>query len=164
PKTADTLAAIDLLPVTTITCFFEPSPSDLKGFGVLYCRGEGVEALGTLLNAHIFEGRTSVRSETWIYGSTRATLETVLADRSKLVSSPAKLLDHRVQAWPEAIPHYTLELERALKNGLELPPNVFLNGNYLGDIGLSRILERARELAARILPEPALTQGKVVWQ
>ena len=41
------------------------------------------------------------------------------------------------------LPHYSIELERVLTTLPALPPNMQLVGNYLGRIGLAKILERA---------------------
>ena len=51
----------------TVTTFFAPHPEDLHGFGVLFPRGAGIDALGVLFNTSIFANRGSLRSETWIY-------------------------------------------------------------------------------------------------
>jgi hypothetical protein len=67
PALASALANTETTPVVTATAFFEPHPEDLDGFGVLFPRGCGIAALGCLFNASIFAGRSSLRSETWIY-------------------------------------------------------------------------------------------------
>jgi oxygen-dependent protoporphyrinogen oxidase len=61
--------------------------------------------------------------------------------------------------WPAALPHYDLALERTLAGLPPLPPRVRLAGNYLGGIGLARILDRsarvASEMAALLTGRPA---------
>ncbi|NJL25286.1 MAG: hypothetical protein HC902_08975 [Calothrix sp. SM1_5_4] len=55
----------------------------------------------------------------------------------------------QITRWARALPHYTVEWERALKS-LRCEPPIFLHGNYLGQIGLARILAGSKKLAARI--------------
>ena len=57
---------------------------------------------------------------------------------------------HRITRWPEALPHYTVDLERVLPQLQGMKNGVILIGNYLGDIGLARILERAARLPEEI--------------
>jgi protoporphyrinogen oxidase len=53
----------------------------------------------------------------------------------------------RLTRWPSALPHYTIELERILTTLPAAPQNVALVGNYLGRVGLAKILERAAFVA-----------------
>jgi protoporphyrinogen/coproporphyrinogen III oxidase len=144
------LSQIELLPITTITIFMALRVTDTIGFGMLFPRGEGVEALGVLFNNHIFDNRSPVRSETWIYRGIDIGLEHVIKDREFSLRQETRPSEFRIQRWPEAIPHYTLQLEKTLNDGLILPKNIYLMGNYLGDIGLARILERSKKQALKI--------------
>jgi protoporphyrinogen oxidase len=49
--------------------------------------------------------------------------------------------------WPEALPHYSTDLERVLTTLPALPREVGLVGNYLGRIGLTGMVERAAQVA-----------------
>ena len=69
PALAEALSAIAMTRMVTATAFFEPVDEDLRGFGVLFPRAEGVAALGALFNTEIFARGESYRSETWIYGA-----------------------------------------------------------------------------------------------
>ncbi|MBX3022662.1 MAG: FAD-dependent oxidoreductase [Bdellovibrionales bacterium] len=161
PHEARLLETCESLPLVTTTCFFEPQHSDLKGFGCLFPRSQQFRALGVLFNASVFEKRSSVRSETWILGgasqrnsvdlSDEQILEAIQADRSRLNKGTAVAapLDYKITRWPRAIPHYTLAWERTLL-ALNPKPPLFLHGNYLGEIGLSRIYSRSRRLAQQI--------------
>jgi oxygen-dependent protoporphyrinogen oxidase len=165
------LDLIEVSPVVSITAFFNPLDARTKGFGILFPRGEAVRALGVLINNEIFNHRSDVRSETWIYGGatdhdvmnlTDAELMSrLLLDRKTAERGIARPLFYRIQRWPAAIPHYTVELERILER-LSDVPNTYLIGNYLGDLGLSRIVERAFKLAEEVTLEPAVeTEIKV---
>jgi hypothetical protein len=48
------------------------------------------------------------------------------------------------------LPHYTLTLERTLTTLPPLPGNLALVGNYLGQIGLAKIIERAYHVAVQM--------------
>ncbi|RYZ84294.1 MAG: hypothetical protein EOP06_18310 [Proteobacteria bacterium] len=58
------------------------------------------------------------------------------------------MLDAKIYRWPKALPHYTVE-HHALISQIVLPRNLFLNGNYIDVIGLSKILERTYNLVRK---------------
>ncbi|MCC6278391.1 MAG: NAD(P)-binding protein [Oligoflexia bacterium] len=158
------LKQVEVLPIVTATAYFEPGP-DLSGFGCLFSRNQGVRALGVLFNSDIWDNRSQLRSETWIFGGafdreiTKAgdaeIVEMLLKDRTTLNKSPSAQPKHvEITRRDRAIPHYDLNLERILRNlplsNLE-KHGLFINGNYLGQIGLSRILERSEQLVQRMI-------------
>src|SRR5262249_34318226 len=116
PVSAERLSRVELLPLTKMTAFFPKSARDRKGFGMLFPRGQGVDALGVLFNDCNFEGRSDVRSESWIYRGVDAELLNLLEDRYRALGGRVKPLDLHVQHWPHGIPHYTVELEKILRD------------------------------------------------
>lgn len=154
------LRKIRMLPIVSVTVFFPPETSGVPGFGCLFPRSEGYRVRGVLANDRIFPGRARDSiSETWILGgaqdrevaklSDREVLALVLAERTKLHGLNPRLLFSRVTRWEAAIPHYDLGLENAVEHlkVLRFREGHFrLFGNYLGDIGLGMILQRASEL------------------
>jgi oxygen-dependent protoporphyrinogen oxidase len=153
-----------MLPLVSITGFFERDRRIKPGFGILLPPRERFWSLGVLYNHVIFPGRVAredLRSETWILGGARRPevsglpmdqlLREFLGDRRRLHGSaggnevPLRYVLHR---WARALPYYTVELEailaeigrRRLENG-----NLRLMGNYLGGIGLTKILDRVAE-------------------
>jgi oxygen-dependent protoporphyrinogen oxidase len=156
-KAAEGLARVPRIALATTTLFFEPSARDLPGFGVLFPRGEGVEALGALFNTGIFEGRGPHRSETWILRDPPRTdaelLEVLASDRRRLTGSRQPPLGSRIQRWPEALPSCGAELEAWLGEGhlqrLEAR-GVWCLGNWTGSLGLSQIVLRARAIVERM--------------
>ena len=72
---------------------------------------------------------------------------------SSSVGKDERPAGYRVTRWPEAIPHYSVDLELALPVLERGADNLFLHGNYMGHIGLAKILDRAaalpQQLAAR---------------
>jgi protoporphyrinogen/coproporphyrinogen III oxidase len=162
PGPAARAAAIRVAPLLTATMFFETDPRDLHGFGVLFPPGCGVSALGVLFNADIFDGRSQVRSETWIVGdrdrrltalSDAELMASLAADRLRLCRRPAPPLATHVTRWARAIPIYDDAIRHLHGSLAELPRQVALAGNYLGRIGVSALLESAELAAARVAAE-----------
>lgn len=157
PETAKKLREVEVLPIVTATLFFEKREK-LRGFGILFPETEKFNSLGVLFNHDIFNGRSQKQSETWIIGgahnksvtekSDDEILEMILRDRKRIFHDGNKLVHKVLTRWPQALPHYSVNLENILPK-LETPKNVRLMGNYLGQIGLSQILLRAKAEAER---------------
>lgn len=157
PGLASALGRIDMTGIETVTTFFEPRPDDIQGFGVLFPRESGIDALGVLFNTCIFRGRGGFRSETWIYTAGEATASTttptdrVTADRAVVTGRRDSILAIHPTRRPRALPVYdnrVIELEPYLR---ELPPWMALSGNYLGQIGVSTLLARAETTVAKLV-------------
>lgn len=153
PEVGRQLARIEMIPLLTATCFYSPQAARLEGFGCLFPRDQGVRPLGVLFNSCTFDQRGPHHSETWIFGGAldreaidlpEAEIREAIAQaRYRLLGEKADPLGVYLTRWPDALPHYTVELERVLKSLPPLPPNLRLVGNYLGKIGLAGIVERA---------------------
>src|SRR6266508_3360668 len=151
------LRKIEMLSLATVTCFYPTEAARLKGFGCLFPRDQGFRARGVLFNDCIFEGRGPAHSETWIFGGAldRDVInltddefaQLIASEREKFYGKNDQALDLRVTRWPNALPHYSIELERILTMLPPPPSNVALVGNYLGRIVLAKILERAAYVA-----------------
>ena len=160
PEISACLKQIEMLPLVTATCFYPPSAASLQGFGCLFPRDEGFRARGVLFNDSIFEGRGPAHSETWIFGgaldrdvvqlSEESLSELIAGERLRLYKRVDKPLAIHLTYWPNALPNYSIELERVLTNFPRLPAGVELVGNYLGGIGLSSIIDRAADVAERV--------------
>lgn len=165
PERARAMAAVPMLPLISVTAFYR-GPSPKQGFGMLFPPVEKRRALGVLFNSSIFEGRAPVQgtetsSETWMFGGARADQELLEASDEKILEwvdeeraisfgSRGERLEAVITRWPEALPHYTRELEKRLPHFRENRENIFLIGNYLGQIGLAKILEKASRLPQEI--------------
>ncbi len=159
PNIAGDLAKVEPLPLVSATLFFLDDPLLMRGFGCLFPEDEEFNSLGVLFNSDIFEKRASGRAETWILGGALSPhiaaqpqeeiLWKIAADRKRLFGS--ETAPHRtvVQVWPKALPHYTVEWHRII-NRLRLPEGLYLTGNYLGHLGLARILQYNKDLADKI--------------
>ena len=162
PNLAAALRQVRMVSLVTVTAFFEPRQDDLRGFGVLFPRSSGIDALGAMFNAEIFPGRSALRSETWIYGdlsaaalprTDAAVAARLMADRAVLTGRSEAPIAFYVTAQIEALPVYdgaVLDAEAALA---QLPSHIALAGNYLGRLGVSQLLDGAADAAARLCRE-----------
>jgi len=138
---------------------------------VLFPRGCGVEALGVLFNTSIFEGRGALRSETWIYGqfgSPHGVPSDVPAaierDREMLTGRHARpvalyslsVSHHEARA---ELPVYGLPVVRAKEAVAGLPSWLALAGNYLGRLGVAKLLDVASEAAAGLIREAPVSSA-----
>ena len=131
--------------------FSDPPPAKYQGFGILFCRDQGIQSLGVLQNSHIFKRRTPY-NESWIVsdkeqlGDAEMT-QKILEDRSlcyKIKSQAPKA--SVVVRWPNGIPEYSIRLLEIIQQ-LKPMRGIFLHGNYLGQLGLSGIAENSYTLA-----------------
>ena len=157
PTVSERLRRIGMLSLVTATAFYGQDSARLNGFGCLFPRDQGFRARGVLFNNSIFEGRGPAHSETWIFGGaldseivdfTDEQLGELIADeREKFYGRRDEPLALYVNRRPHAIPHYTIELEKILTTLPEPSAHVWLGGNYLGRIGLAKLIERAAVVA-----------------
>ncbi|HXM47134.1 MAG TPA: FAD-dependent oxidoreductase [Pyrinomonadaceae bacterium] len=157
PELSQSLRQIEMMPVITATCQYQPAAAKLKGFGCLFPRSEGFRARGVLFNEYIFAGRGPAHSETWIFGGALdpaigqltdpELIELIASEREKLYGVVDEPIGIHLTNWPEALPHYSIDLERILTKLPAPPANVALVGNYLGRIGLAKLIERAAFVA-----------------
>jgi oxygen-dependent protoporphyrinogen oxidase len=159
PELAAAIARVRLAGLVTVTMFFDPHPDDTHGFGILFPSGIGINALGVLLNADIFAGRSARRSETWIVGDRDRDLtawdderlvQTLAADRRRLTGRDATPLSVHLTRWPAAIPVYNAALREVGPALASVPPWLALAGNYLGRIGVAALLEQGAAAADRV--------------
>lgn len=127
------------------------------GFGVLFPQDQRFNSLGVLFPNDIFEGRGPRRHETWILADATADsnehlLEKIQNDRLRLFQKEMPIENFHIFHWPSAIPRYDQNLEFFLSHFTQ-PSPVFLHGNYLGEIGLGKILKRSKSLAEQILQQ-----------
>lgn len=161
PDVAAELGSIEMLSLLTVTCFFDQGTARLTGFGCLFPRDQAFRARGVLFNTSIFEGRGPAHAETWIFGGALdgdilelnddQIREMVLSDRERFYRKADTPLAMHITRWPNVLPHYSVELERTLVSLPAPPPNVALVGNYLGRIGLAKILEKAAYTAENVV-------------
>lgn len=160
PDASKAIGSIEMVPLLRVTAFFDSSENTVPGFGTLFPRNEGVRALGVLFNTNIFPNRGEGHSESWIYGGAQdreildlddaALFEVLRRDRERLFGRHTEATALYPQRWHVGLPHYDLGLERLNGNGIEVPDNIHLAGNYLRGIGLPLLLERSFAVAEEI--------------
>ncbi len=161
PELSSILASIRMTSLISVTLFFEKAQSAYKGFGCLIPRGFDLKTFGILMNSFIFKDRDKTYNETWILGgiqqeeliqlSDSELLKLLAQERYAILKQKDSLLDFKINRWKNALPYYDLTLEKAQKdlNSIETP-DLFLHGNYLSGIGLSKILDRSDLIAQQI--------------
>ncbi len=141
--------------VAKMTLQFENPIPCKPGFGVLLPEEFSKRVLGVLFDSNIFQEHSY--AETWILGGARwpeikdvsdsELIDVVLEERQKLFSLKEKPQRVISTLWQRGIPDYNLDLEEEILKG-GFSKNNF-HGNYLGDIGLSRIFERSVRLSEK---------------
>jgi len=158
PALAAAIGRIRMVSVIIATAFFAPHDDDWRGFGVLFPRSSGVGALGVLCNTDMFPDRGTLRSETWIYGdllpaslpTADTIVERVVADRARVTGRQDAPIAWHVMPQMDALPVYDGAVLEAQASLADLPARIGLAGNYLGRLGVSRLLDGAAEAAERI--------------
>lgn len=161
-KTLSNLPQVDLY---SVNMFYEkPLPEQQRGFGVLFPRGENIVPLGVLLNSFIFSRKEKGFSETWIFGDVHPSgmekwsgmnFLTLLNETKMRVWGKAP--QHQeifINPWPQALPLYGIELEKALESLPLYSNGLYLVGNYLGEIGLNRLFHRAKKMSEELKKAP----------
>ncbi len=159
PQFSQILKQCESVSLVRVTCFFKPADTDLDGYGCLFPVQQRFHSLGVLFDSCIFPNRSQLRAESWILGgaqypeigawSDEQVIESIVADRKRMLGDESRPVSYNITRWPRAIPHYTTKWEAALKT-LRVTPPLYLHGNYLGSLGLGRMLNRSVKLAAEI--------------
>lgn len=162
PSLSQVLSEIRMSSLMSVTLFFNKPQTTYQGFGCLIPRGYGLKSLGVLMNSYIFADRNKTYNETWMMGGEKEQdllsfsdsdlLKLIADERFRILGHKESLLDYRINRWDKALPYYDLQLEKTLELLKSMLPakELYLHGNYLGGIGLSKILERSDVLAEEI--------------
>ncbi|MEI7440482.1 MAG: NAD(P)-binding protein [bacterium] len=147
------------LPVSKATLFFdlESSKKTPHAFGVLFPRIEKRPFLGVLLDTKIFKRKDKVYSESWISNEDFADLKSaqskILNERKFLFKSKEEPLLGHLKSWQKVLPLYGDGLNRFLLDRWpqmrrDLSKNeIYVHGNYLGHLGLSRLILESKNMA-----------------
>lgn len=179
PELSKNLSELPKVSLTTATVGYRQSTKRIQGFGCLFPKKENFNSLGVLFNTDLFANRGPLESEAWIFKggmsdvSDVQILEKIKSDRQRLVDEAFECEFCEVIRWPETLPMYGLQLQSLLESKLfvkapselriqalqvveqgarvsESSSPLYLTGNYLGAIGLTKILSYNERLAARI--------------
>ena len=147
------------LPVSKTTLFFnlESSKKTPHAFGVLFPRIEKRPFLGVLLDTKIFKRKDKFYSESWISNEDFADLKSaqsmILNERQYLFNSKEEPLLGHLKSWQKVLPLYGDALNRFLLDRWpqmrrDLAKNeIYVHGNYLGHLGLSRLILESKNMA-----------------
>ncbi|XP_068662148.1 protoporphyrinogen oxidase 1, chloroplastic [Aristolochia californica] len=174
---ADALSKFYYPPVAAVTVSYPKEAirkeclmdGELKGFGQLHPRSQGVETLGTLYSSTLFPNRAPPGRvlllnyiggaiNTGIVSKSKSDLvEAVDRDLRKMLinTNAVDPLVLGVRVWPQAIPQFLighLDLLEAAKTALEVGgmEGLFLGGNFVSGVALGRCVEGAYESAAQV--------------
>ncbi|KAG7553326.1 Amine oxidase [Arabidopsis thaliana x Arabidopsis arenosa] len=142
---------------------------ELKGFGQLHPRTQGVETLGTIYSSSLFPNRAPpgrILLLNYIGGSTNTGIlsksegelvEAVDRDLRKMLIKPNSTdpLKLGVRVWPQAIPQFLVghfDILDTAKSSLTASgyEGLFLGGNYVAGVALGRCVEGAYETATEV--------------
>ncbi|MBX3034119.1 MAG: FAD-dependent oxidoreductase [Bdellovibrionaceae bacterium] len=163
PALAERISRIRYAPLVAANLFFEEDNGQ-RAFGCLVPRGQGLRTLGVLFHRCIFPTQDRLSCERWILGgatdpaaadlSAEGLRELIRTERRRILGLDDQPVESEIAVWKQGLPHYDLTLEKILED-LPEPEGIWLHGNWLGGIGLSRILERSENLAKKIVRESA---------
>ncbi len=169
-----TLMKVDLLSLIKVTLVYNQKnhslPKDeITGFGILFPEKEKMTSLGVLMDTSIFDHRGENLCETWILGgsykpeildfSDKDILDAIQIDRKKVFRYEYPLKTYHITRWRKTLPHYDQTIEDISRIYQPIPP-LFLHGNYLGKIGLSKIYENSIQLSKTITELTAQLSNK----
>ncbi len=158
PSLSQDLLKLPRVSLQSATISYSGKSSRIRGFGCLFPQKENFESLGVLFNSDLFAKRGQ-NSETWIFRdhldvSSPLLIKKIEQDRLRLDSTPINIDFCEIHRWPQSLPLYGVELEEFLKTyfpsrnfGSRVTDQIYLTGNYLGGLGLSKILNYNKRLA-----------------
>lgn len=169
PELSQMMMALPRVSLLSATISLAQATDRVRGFGCLFPAAEKFESLGVLFNSDIFVQR-GPESETWIFAGDETRwpdsviLDKILKDRQRITSTEANIDFFQIHRWPQTLPLYGLELEKFLKSprwqeenifatGAQVNKQLYLTGNYLGGLGLTKILGYNERLADRMAKE-----------
>lgn len=152
---------IQVLPLLRVTMAFQEPKYKVPGFGVLFAKKDGFHTLGVLANSQIFAGRGDSYNESWIIEgrqiqlSDQEILSYISDDRARAFGAQDPIQSAKIIRWPKALSLYSTEHEKKISQYEKAiqsspPSQIFLTGNYLGNLGLAKILEQNKSLAQKI--------------
>lgn len=174
---ADALSQFYYPPVAVVSISYPKSAirnkclinGELKGFGQLHPRSQGIETLGTIYSSSLFPGRAPpdrVLLLNFIGGATNPAIteksQSVIVSavdrdlRKMLIREDAAApMTLGVRVWPQAIPQFLvghLDLLETAQGALRdsALEGLFLGGNYVVGVALGRCVEGAYESADEI--------------
>lgn len=168
PQASQALREIPYPPVACVVLAYPTTAlkRELKGFGNLIPRGQGIRTLGTIWTSSLFPDRAPAGWHlltNFIGGATDRAIATLAPEdiaqavhqdlSQMLVDGAVQPQVLSVRLWPQAIPQYTLgHLERLaqIEADVAQQPGLFLCSNFTDGVALGDCVRRGRETAAQV--------------
>lgn len=150
--------------IMTVTCRIK-STQRPQGFGCLISENNETKCLGVLFNSDIFENRTQNYeiSETYIFSRSEAEkinqfnpdeLKSYMDETRKIILKENQQIEEIFTTyWPEGLPIYNHILADFQNKHAQPKNNIYLHGNYVAGIGLSKIFKNSIHIANSIIKD-----------
>lgn len=160
------LEKIKMNHVMSVTCKVDKSDRP-PGFGCLISENTKTRCLGVLFNSDIFAGRsrTEASNETYIFSNQEAEnlhrlnpdqLKTYMEKtRETLFKTNSTIQQIHTAYWPDGLPIYDQSMADFQSKFIIPENNIYLHGNYVAGIGLSKIIKNSYHIANLIKQEPS---------
>jgi oxygen-dependent protoporphyrinogen oxidase len=158
------LEKIKMNHVMSVTCKVNKSERP-QGFGCLIAENTETKCLGVLFNSDIFAGRsqTDELSETYIFSNQEAEnihhlppdeLKAYIENtRETLFKTKTSIQKIHTSYWPNGLPIYDKTMADFQSKFVVPKNNIYLHGNYVAGIGLSKIIKNSYHIANSIKQE-----------
>lgn len=161
------LKSVNTNDVLTITAFTKKNKNTPQGFGCLIPDDQNINCLGVLFNSDIFENRClpELTSETYIFGGNKAysisqkseidQISEIQQIRSLLFKNNDLIQNIYHKFWEKGLPIYDQQVKNFQAQYKKLIPNknIYLHGNYVAGIGLSKIMSHSYYLKNQIIKD-----------
>jgi protoporphyrinogen/coproporphyrinogen III oxidase len=156
------LEKIKMNHVISVTCKVYKSERP-KGFGCLISENSETKCLGVLFNSDIFGGRSldDCSSETYIFSNQEAErINQLTPDDLKAYMQKTRQTIFKINTpiqkiytsyWPNGLPIYDHVLAQFQNNFVTPENNMYLHGNYVAGIGLSKIIKNSYHISNMII-------------
>ena len=156
------LEKIKMNHVISVTCKVDKSDRP-QGFGALISENTATKCLGVLFNSDIFAHRSSdgYSSETYIFSNQESeTINSLPPDelkeymqktRQAIFKTHTPIQKIYTSYWPNGLPIYDHVLANFQNNFVTPENNLYLHGNYVAGIGLSKIIQNSYLISNTIL-------------
>ena len=127
----------------------------IEGFGCLFPENSKFQSLGVISPAGQFQEEGPYWQERWLLSNAldkKTAFSKIKNDFKLLYKQEADFLKVIYTPYPKALPDYNIELESILEKHPihSLDKKTYLFSNYAGSIGLTKILDEAKNLAKNI--------------
>ncbi|MBC7753506.1 MAG: FAD-dependent oxidoreductase [Moraxellaceae bacterium] len=155
------LEKIKMNHVVSVTCQVDDTTRP-RGFGCLIPETAETRCLGVLFNSDIFENRiqSNASNETYIFSNQEAeNINQLKSDQLKNYMEKTREIIFKTRTpieniyksyWPDGLPIYDHVLAHFQNQFVTPKNNIYLHGNYVAGIGLSKIIKNSYDISNQI--------------